>query len=326
MLKIVILIITWILLTCVMISGCSLVEDLIVGRKDTEIKLIEGNYKNDKVSEVVEDIIEEEPYVRTEETVDISTFTETELKELRQRFFMSGIDMKVSGEIDDALIGAIRGISLDENLGDLVINLDDLKSFLEITEIKYADTSLGYMMLVNKEFALRFDFNPGSSRVVNVDSTREMELDDGAATSLELMFAKAKEDGINLVLVSAYRDFELQNTLYYRKVQSVGYVEAGKYVARPGESEHQTGLAADISCASVNFGLSESFKETPEYEWLMNNAGNYGYILRYLEGASDITGYSYEPWHFRYIGDTEIANFIMENKLTFEEYHNQYFN
>ncbi|TRZ37840.1 D-alanyl-D-alanine carboxypeptidase family protein [Niallia circulans] len=143
-----------------------------------------------------------------------------------------------------------------------------------------------------------------------------------AAASLADMFNAAKKDEIILYAVSGYRSYDRQSVLYDAEIDKVGQKKAEEAVAYPGNSEHQTGLAMDISAKSVDFLLTEDFEDTKEGKWLKDNAHLYGYILRYPKGKEDITKYKFEPWHFRYVGEKS-ANDIYENNWTLEEYFEQ---
>ncbi|MCM3215656.1 D-alanyl-D-alanine carboxypeptidase family protein [Niallia taxi] len=143
-----------------------------------------------------------------------------------------------------------------------------------------------------------------------------------AANSLADMFNAAKKDGVILYAVSGYRSYDRQTVLYDAEIEKVGQKKAEEAVAYPGNSEHQTGLAMDISAKSVDFLLTEDFEATKEGKWLKDNAHLYGYILRYPKGKEDITKYKFEPWHFRYVGEKS-ANDIYENGWTLEEYFDQ---
>ena len=123
----------------------------------------------------------------------------------------------------------------------------------------------------------------------------------------------AAAKGLNLYIASGFRSYEYQTTLYNRYVERSGKEEADRYSARPGYSEHQTGLALDLNT------IDASFADTDEYEWVKRNCYKYGFIIRYPEGAEEITGYMYEPWHLRYLG-TDIARDVYESGLTLEEY------
>lgn len=133
------------------------------------------------------------------------------------------------------------------------------------------------------------------------------------------MEAAAKSAGLNLRFVSGYRTYEYQVQLFndYASRDPEG---ANRYSARAGQSEHQTGLALDIDDGIGGTGLTEAFANTPEGQWLWANAYRYGWILRYPQGKEHITGYIFEPWHYRYVGQTVAADFGPNNTLTLEEY------
>jgi zinc D-Ala-D-Ala carboxypeptidase len=183
------------------------------------------------------------------------------------------------------------------------------------------------LTLVNKVFALPEDYIPGDLVRPNVEfsfGNQDIEksyMRQEAASALEDMFADAKSQDIHLFAVSGYRSYERQDDNFHNKVNKIGEEAAAKIVAYPGNSEHQTGLAMDISSQSANFKLTEQFGETPEGKWLMENAHRFGYILRYPKGLETITGYNYEPWHYRYVGLKAAAE-IYKNQLTLEEYFN----
>nr|WP_253288893.1 M15 family metallopeptidase [Amphibacillus sp. MSJ-3] len=140
-----------------------------------------------------------------------------------------------------------------------------------------------------------------------------------AARALEELFAAADQHGLNLVGVSGYRSNQRQTTIYQSSVANNGQEHADKFSARPGTSEHETGLAIDVSTSVIAFALEQTFQQTDEGSWLEENAHQYGFIIRYPEGKEDITGYSYEPWHIRYVGK-ELANHLYHESLTLEEY------
>ncbi|MEK3990847.1 MULTISPECIES: M15 family metallopeptidase [Robertmurraya] len=184
---------------------------------------------------------------------------------------------------------------------------------------------LNVLALVNKMFALPESYNPTDLVKPNVsfsfgDQTIEKSLmRQEAAVALENMFAEAKTSGIELYAVSGYRSYERQRIIFDAEVKKSGEEKAMQVVAVPGNSEHQSGLAMDISAKSANLSLTESFGETNEGKWLAANAHKYGFILRYPKGKETITGYQYEPWHFRYVG-VDAAQTIFEKNITLEEY------
>ncbi|UHA75019.1 M15 family metallopeptidase [Paenibacillus sp. 481] len=140
-----------------------------------------------------------------------------------------------------------------------------------------------------------------------------------AATALEELFAKAKEDGMKLNAVSGYRSYKRQQSLYNHYVNTKGEQYASRVSAVPGSSEHQTGLAMDVSSPSANNELEQHFGDTVEGKWLAEHAHEFGFIIRYPQQGESITGYIYEPWHIRYVGKTAAAA-IYEQQTTLEQF------
>ncbi|MDR8020201.1 M15 family metallopeptidase [Nesterenkonia aerolata] len=138
--------------------------------------------------------------------------------------------------------------------------------------------------------------------------------------AMQEMFGAAAEAGLELELASGYRGFDSQQSLYEQRVEGYGVEEADAYVARPGHSEHQTGLAIDIQARdSPHCDSIRCFGETPHGEWTAENASDFGFIVRYPHGAEAITGYSPEPWHLRYIG-RPTAQAVSDAGVTLEEF------
>lgn len=139
-----------------------------------------------------------------------------------------------------------------------------------------------------------------------------------AAHALEDLVNGALEEDIHILGASGYRSYARQEAIYSNNVANRGQEATDKISSRPGHSEHQTGLAMDVTAASVGYALNESLGEQPEGQWLAAHAHDYGFIIRYPEDGYPITGYSYEPWHLRYVG-IDTATFLYENHLTYEE-------
>jgi len=150
-----------------------------------------------------------------------------------------------------------------------------------------------------------------------VEDGKEYLLDERALNAFLIMTEAANVEDIELRALSAYRSNDYQNNLYENYKARDGQELADKYSARPGHSEHQTGLAIDINSVSV------SFEDSVEYKWLAENAFNFGFILRYPNGKEDETGYMYEPWHYRYVG-VNVAKKIHEEGITFDAYYAKY--
>lgn len=141
-----------------------------------------------------------------------------------------------------------------------------------------------------------------------------------AARALEALFQGAEQEGVILYATSGFRSYSTQKAIFDRKSQQRGEKAANASVAKPGYSEHQTGLAMDVEGhSSLGIGLVDDFGETPEGKWLAQHCHEYGFIIRYPKGKTDITGYIYEPWHIRYVGK-EAAKEIFELDVTLEEY------
>lgn len=180
------------------------------------------------------------------------------------------------------------------------------------------------LILINKHHKLPADYVP--SDLVTVESTTPaaigQQMSQPAAEAFEQLAAAAKEEEHTIKLVSGYRSYETQERLYESYLIRDGSY-ASRYSALPGHSEHQTGLAADVSSPSVEYDLVEAYGSTKEGIWLADNAHRFGFILRYGEGEENITGYIYEPWHIRYVG-VDAATEIYKKNLTLEEYLDSY--
>lgn len=167
-------------------------------------------------------------------------------------------------------------------------------------ETKDGVTYVDGVLIANKTYSLPKNYGSGL--------TKE------CSDAFSAMKAAAANDGVKLEIVSGYRSYETQERIYNKYVAKDGKANADTYSARPGTSEHQTGLAMDLNSLSTSFG------ETKEGKWLAENCCKYGFIIRYPEGKQNITGYIYEPWHVRYVG-TDKATAIYESGLCLEEYY-----
>lgn len=184
------------------------------------------------------------------------------------------------------------------------------------------------LLLVNRRRALPADYVPDDLVEPDVRFTFDEQLPqrllrEEAADALEKMFQAAEEEGFYLFAVSGYRSFERQEAIFAFNWQTHGEERANQFSARAGHSEHQTGLAMDITSESAGFQLTQDFGDTEEGQWVKQQAAEFGFIIRYLEGKEEITGFEYEPWHLRYVGK-QAALEIVERELTLEEYLNWY--
>ncbi len=177
----------------------------------------------------------------------------------------------------------------------------------------------GNLILINREFTLSEDYAPDDLVRPDVECLySNVKMRDEAARALKEMFDAAKEAGHRLVAVSGYRSYGQQSSIFNRKVKSVGKEKARLLVADPGASEHQLGLAMDLG-SRQNTSLAASFGGTAAGKWVGEHCYEYGFIIRYKEEWTDITGYAYEPWHVRYVGKEHSAR-IGELNIPLETY------
>lgn len=185
------------------------------------------------------------------------------------------------------------------------------------------------MFLVNSKNPLPKDYDSRIETTLIFESWREYFLDARAAEYFERMLEAAKSDGVDLLVVSAYRTIEYQQQNFDRSVQERmdkgmsyddAYADTLAEVAIPGESEHNAGLALDIMTTEYTSMDDDGFENTEAFKWLDEHAAEYGFILRYPKGKQDITGIIYEPWHYRFVG-VYYANEIKKSGLCLEEYY-----
>lgn len=217
------------------------------------------------------------------------------------------------------------------------------------------DLSTQYLLLMNKKQTLGADYVPKSLSPLTCRThyDEELELESRAAEALHMMCREMEADGVSdLMVTSAYRSYEYQRLTYNYYVQreheqisvdainyfGEDYIRATywsrgqnnlsredaeklvqSYSAKPGQSEHQTGLCVDFITTTMDDKLTEAFEQTEAFAWLSENAYRFGFILRYPKGKEDVTGYTYEPWHYRFVG-REAATNIHFAELTLEEY------
>lgn len=170
---------------------------------------------------------------------------------------------------------------------------------MRLLETRVGCTYVDGILIVNKSYGLPEDYDPGLQPI--------------AETAFEELSADAAAEGLDIYIGSSYRSYAYQVEIYNNYSALYGWEQADTFSARPGHSEHQTGLTID--CNTIN----DAFSETPEAAWLAQHCAEYGFIIRFPEGKENITGYQYEPWHIRYVGK-ETAKEIQKYNLTLEEY------
>ncbi|TLG77509.1 D-alanyl-D-alanine carboxypeptidase family protein [Culicoidibacter larvae] len=197
---------------------------------------------------------------------------------------------------------------LDNKQVDLLeTTINELAASIDAHYMVENDVAITYkkgLIIANKNNCMPSSYAPGESAQ--------------AAVAFSQMAADAANEGLSLNDFSTYRSYSGQKSLYDRYVAADGQEAADRYSSRPGCSEHQTGLAFDIGGSNSAAWAETTFDDTEEAIWLANNAYKYGFILRYPPGKESVTGYMYESWHYRYVGD--IAKTIYDSGKTLEEY------
>lgn len=204
---------------------------------------------------------------------------------------------------------------------EIVTNVNCNLDYDYYTNVTPSDTSKGILMIANKYYSLD-QYAPElvtmASKYTRVSGA---QMNKEAYDAFVKLSDAAAKDGYSILSQSAYRSYATQLSLYNSYVSANGKVWAEKWSARPGYSEHQTGLALDVltsSCKSLG-----DFENTDEFNWMKANSYKYGFIWRYQDDTTSLTGYGYEPWHYRYVGK-DAAKIIYDNDITFDEYYAYY--
>ncbi len=202
-----------------------------------------------------------------------------------------------------------------------LVNVNRDRDYYE--DLKETDTSNFNSMLVNKYYALSNDYEVKD--IVKCSSAyayANNELNKEAYEAFKSLADAAKKEGHVILILSSYRTYEKQDSLWKQRKDLYGIKKADAYAARAGSSEHETGLAIDVA---EYLDKNDEFGKTESFIWMQENAYKYGFILRYPENKENITGYSYEPWHYRYLG-VELATKVYNEGITFDEYYAFYLN
>jgi LAS superfamily LD-carboxypeptidase LdcB len=185
-------------------------------------------------------------------------------------------------------------------------------TYKQPTSEKVWDNGDDLTAVVDKEYTLTKNYYPSDlGKLVDngIPSSNVFMLRKVVMEDLKTMFSDAQKDGIIFSVLSAYRSYDLQAVTYNNWVKSIGQYEADRASARPGHSEHQLGTTIDFTSTEVKNGISNTFINTKAGKWLHENAYKYGFVMSYPLGSEVITGYKFEPWHYRYVGK-ELANDI----------------
>lgn len=210
-----------------------------------------------------------------------------------------------------------------DDINTIITNVNSNLDYDFYTNIQKSDTSKGNLIIVNKYYQLDNDYYYGELVTMDkaYDNKSGSKLNKEAYAAFQKLVDAGEKEGYHIRNNSAYRSYNTQSGLYNNYKNSNGLTWADKWSARPGHSEHQTGLALDVGVKN-EYSLGK-FESSPEFTWMKNNAHLYGFILRYPKGKEYITGYGYEPWHYRYVG-VDVATYIYENNITYEEYYSYF--
>lgn len=244
----------------------------------------------------------------------------------------------INNDKDDKIINLLeQKYFLEKNLEDYQEyirknNEDDYAKVISIVNVHAnhkwyqldlnTQEDLGMLMNVNKFYTLSETYVPENLRNIELSyaygEEGENKLIDYAYDKFLELWQAANEQGFYLMVTSSYRDYKSQKEIYDYRVSTQGERKADETAARPGHSEHQTGLVIDMT--SKTEPLADSFSNSEAYKWLKENAYKYGFIERYPEGKTYLTGYNPESWHWRYVGE-EAAKLIHDEDITFDEYY-----
>ena len=265
-------------------------------------KLLDIGYNNDEINDIYNDLKDESIILLTDYDYlkDISTILD--LPYFNEEALKRYLEYRKNKDI---------------GYEDLITYVNAYLDYEYYTNVIDIDNPEDTKVLVNKYHKLASDYVPSDLEEINPKYNKgaNNKLKHVAREAFEKMCEGALQDNIKIYSGSAYRSYNYQLNLYNRYVITNGFANAETFSARAGYSEHQTGLATDVMNARIDY-ISKSDKE---YDWLINNSYKYGFILRYPEGKENITGYMYEEWHFRYLGE-ELATELYNSGLTYEEY------
>lgn len=209
------------------------------------------------------------------------------------------------------------------NYDDIVASVNTHTDRDYYTDTYKTDITMDYALISNKYYELGSEYVPDDLVDISIKYYygEAKKVRSEVYEAFKNMWEDAHKEGIYLVIISAYRDYESQVEVYNEYKASKGIQYADSIAARPGFSEHQTGLSLDIY--SKDNTNAATFKNSKAYEWLTNNAHKYGFILRYPDGKKKITGFNYESWHYRYLG-VDLATKVYNEGITYDEYYAYY--
>lgn len=197
------------------------------------------------------------------------------------------------------------------------------KSSSQVQATTYVEPSSDYERVINRSYPIEPGYIAGTGELRTIANSGGKQMETNAAINLEKMIADLNDAGMSIIVQSTYRTDADQEYLYNRQIGRQGgdELKAATISAVPLTSEHQAGLAVDLS---IDGNLDESFAETAQGQWLLEHCVEYGYIHRYTEDKMEITGIIWEPWHFRYVGSPEVAKAITDSGKCMEEYYGKF--
>ncbi len=274
----------------------------VVGKKSSEAGSEDSTESVEDTSVMTESSVEDTSSMEEESTDSTSAETEKEMEEQTEQE-----TEETTEQVTEIKEAQTTTQAADESSSGFYQN------------IQITDVSKGVLVLCNKNYKLPDDFQPAEITYIPenyyVKDGKEYKMAKVALDAfVEMSDAAMNEVGVNLLVISGYRTKAYQEMLYNHYANSYGKESADTYSARPRHSEHETGLCCDINM------VDEAFKDTAAYAWMVDNAADYGFILRYPEGKEGITGYIYEPWHWRYVG-VDVAKAVVASGLTYDEYY-----
>ena len=265
-------------------------------------------------------IVKSNPKKQKEEKNEVKTKKKTLTEQEEKYKELSNINKKLDYFKDDYLERYLKYKKNNQNLTDeqIIKNVNmnlDLEKYEQKQPAKYLNTE---KILVNKYYYLEPDYVPENLEPIDSQyANSNMKMVKIAKEAFEKLATAAKKENLNIIAMSTYRSYDYQTNLYDRYVQQDGKENADTYSGRPGHSEHQTGLAADVYNKIEPY---TNFEKTKEFEWMQEHAHEYGFILRFPKDKVEETGYQFESWHYRYVG-LETAKYIKEHNISFEEYY-----
>lgn len=278
-------------------------------RQTYEYKLIEHGYTKEEAKGLVE-------YYKEDEILNsllIKEKNSTILELIKEKYY-------IHNNLDRYLeyISKNNETSIKEVVAIVNVN-QDYKVYEHDID---TDIEQGILLNVNKYYTLPKDYVPANLMNISIRYSYDgNQITSETNDAYVSMWNAANNAGFTLIVNSSYRDYISQERVYNNLKASSGQREADKVAARPGHSEHQTGLAIDVF--EIGNQSTATFKDSPAYSWLCENAHLYGFIERYPENKEYLTGYSFEAWHWRYVGE-EAAKIIHDEGITYDEYYAYY--